>query len=171
MRTITKGRPPDTCHKHPTGPGVKTETTEVSDGNHRLVQHRCAAPSCRQPLGWEYHQGGGKFEAGPGQYPVEMGLRILQMQWDRDRKSWISSCVLTALLGFTGLWGGLLVATGEPWHTWHTVAAPSYSLLTLGPLIWLNARLKRMPLEATPAFLRTQSLWTDDRSQAGGRDG
>ena len=162
MRTITKGRPPDTCPNHPTGQGVKTETTEVTDGNHRLVQHRCAAPSCRQPLGWEYHQGGGRFEAGPGQYPVEMGLRISQMQWDRNRKSMISSGVITAILGFIGLWCGLLAATGEPWHTWHTVAAASYSPLTLGSLIWLNATMKRMPLDAIPPFFRPQSLWTDD---------
>ena len=158
MRTITKGRPPDTCHNHPTGPGVKTETTKVTDRNHRLVQHWCAAPSCHEPLGWEYHQGGGRFEAGPGQYPVEMGLRISQMQWDQNRRSWISAGVITALIGFTVLWGGLMVATGEPWHTWHTVAAVSYSPLTLGSLIWQNATLKRMPLDAIPPFFRPQNL-------------
>ena len=84
------------------------------------------------------------------------------MQWDRNRKSWISSGVITAILGLIGLWCGLLIATGEPWHTWHTVAAASYSPLTLGSLIWLNATLKRMPLDAIPPFFRLQSLWTDD---------
>ena len=147
MPTVQTKKMPDRCPTHPGSGAVTSKTTSSTNDSvilfHKITQHLCAEPGCRQPLGWEYRGPNGKFQWGPGQPSPELELLVEQDKYEQEATSITLIAAITGSALYIAIWTVLKKLTGENWDISHSLSAGLYFPLLTAAVISLKRHLDR----------------------------
>ena len=160
MTTVTRKKIPEQCPVHPNSGGVVSKTTSSTDCgitlDHRITQHLCAEPGCREPLGWEYHGPKGAFQWGPGRPSPDLELFVAQSQHDKETASTMGGVAFFGIASYILIWVGLFWLTGNAWGVFHSVTVSLYYPALVWAIVALDRKLNRKRPRAEEAWARPE---------------